>query len=88
MSKYIDLQIECQRMWNKKVWVLPVSIGVIGIVDRSYVGKISGSHNIYNLQILAILAILGTAHFLSRYCLWRQSKNSTYKLNPNAGLSL
>ena len=27
MSKYIDLQIECQRLWNKKVEVIPVIIG-------------------------------------------------------------
>ena len=24
MSKYVDLQIECQRIWNKKVEVIPV----------------------------------------------------------------
>ena len=27
MSKYVDLQIECQRLWNKKVEVIPVIIG-------------------------------------------------------------
>ena len=49
MSKYTDLQIECQRMWNKKVKVIPVIIGATGIVDRNiktYIGKIPGSHNI------------------------------------------
>ena len=30
MSKYIDLQIECQGMWNKKVEVIPVIIGQLG----------------------------------------------------------
>ena len=57
MIKYIDLQIECQKMWKKKVRVIPT-----GIIDRnikSYIGKISGSHNIYNLQRSAIL---GTTH--------------------------
>ena len=64
MSKYTDLQIECQRMWNKKVEVIPVIIGATRIVDRnimSYIRKIPGSHNIYNLQRSAIL---GTAHIL------------------------
>ena len=32
MSKYTDLQIECQRMWNKKVEVIPVIISATGIV--------------------------------------------------------
>ena len=27
INKYTDLQIECQRMWNKKVKVVPVIIG-------------------------------------------------------------
>ena len=26
MSKYVDLQIECHRLWNKKVEVIPVII--------------------------------------------------------------
>ena len=66
MSKYTGLQIECQRMWNKKVEVIKVIIGATGIVDRnikSYIRKIPGSHNIYNLQRSAIL---GTAHILRK----------------------
>ena len=66
MSKYTDLQIEGQRMWNKKVEVIPVIIGATGIVDRNihtYIGKIPGSHNIYNLQTSAIP---GTAHILRK----------------------
>ena len=35
MSKYVDLQIECQRIWNKKVEVIPVIIGSTGIVDKN-----------------------------------------------------
>ena len=35
MSKYVDLQIECQRLWNKKVDVIPVIIGATGIVERA-----------------------------------------------------
>ena len=52
MGKYIDLQIDCQRILNKKVEVITVIIGATGIVDRnikSCIGKISGSYNTYNL---------------------------------------
>ena len=66
MSKYVDLQIECQRIWNKKVEVIPVIIGATGIVDKNikkYVGRIPGCHNIYSLQRSAIP---GTAHILRK----------------------
>ena len=66
MSKYVDLRIECQRLWNKKVEVIPAIIGVTGIVDKNikkYVGRIPGYHNIYSLQRSAIL---GTAHILRK----------------------
>ena len=69
MSKYVDLQIECQRLWNKKVEVIPVIIGATGIVDKNikkYVGRIPGCNNIYSLQRSAIL---GNSTFLG---------NSTY----------
>ena len=66
MSKSVDLQIECQKLWNKKVEVILVIIGAIGIVDKNmkkYVGRIPGCHNIYSLQRSAIL---GTAHILMK----------------------
>ena len=52
-SKYVGLQIEWQRIWNKKVEVIPVMIGATGIVDKNikkYVGRIPGCHNICSLQ--------------------------------------
>ena len=66
MSKYVDLQIEYQRMWNKRVQVVPVIIGATGVIDKNikkYIGKIPGHHKIYNLQRSAIL---GTAHILRK----------------------
>ena len=62
MNKYVYLQIECERIWNKKVEVIPVIIGATGIVDKNikkYVGRIPGFYNIYSLQRSAIP---GTAH--------------------------
>ena len=69
MSKYVDLQIECQRIWNQKVEVIPIIIGATGIVDKNikmHVGRISGCHNIYSLQRSAIL---GTVHILRQLLL-------------------
>ena len=66
MNKYVDLQIECQRLWNKRVEVISVIIGATGIVDKNikkYVGRIPGCQNIYSLQRSAIL---GTAHILRK----------------------
>ena len=66
MSKYVDLQIECQRMWNKKVEVIPIIIRATGIVEKgiqSYLQKILGKHNLCNLQRSPIL---GTAHILGK----------------------
>ena len=66
MSKYVDLQIDCQRMWNKRVQVIPVIIGGTGVIDKNikkYIGKIPGHHHIYKLQRSAIL---GTAHILRK----------------------
>ena len=66
MNKYVDLQIECQRMWNKKIEVIPIVIGATGVVEKNltkYLSRIPGKHNIYNLQRSAIL---GTAHILRK----------------------
>ena len=49
MSKYVDVQIECQILWNKKVEVILVIIGTTGIVDKNikkYVGRIPGCQSI------------------------------------------
>ena len=66
MSQCVDLQIVCQRMWYKKIEVIPVTIGATGIVDKNkkkYVGRIPGHHSIYNLQRSAIQ---GTTHILRK----------------------
>ncbi len=66
MLKYVDLQIECQRMWTNKVEVVPIVIGATGVVERNmtkYLNKIPGKHNVYNLQRSAVL---GTAHILRK----------------------
>ena len=45
-------------MWNKKPEVIPVIIGISGLVKKNlkkYHGRIPGCHNISKLEISAIL---------------------------------
>jgi hypothetical protein len=47
--KYKDLTIEIQCMWNVKTKVIPVIIGVIGTISKSfrkYVSNIPGNHKV------------------------------------------
>ena len=64
--KYKNLAIEIQRMWNVKTKVIPVIIGAIGSISKSfrkYVSSIPGKHEVKELQKTAIL---GTAHILQK----------------------
>ena len=66
MTKYVDLQTECHRMWDKTVEVIPIFTGATAVVEMSlkkYLYKILGCHNIYNLQRSTTL---GTAHILMK----------------------
>jgi hypothetical protein len=60
--KQKDLITEIQRMWNVKAVVIPVIIGVIGTISKSfrqYLSNVPGKHEIKGLQKTATL---GTAH--------------------------
>jgi hypothetical protein len=53
-------------MWNVKTRVIPVIIGVIGTISKSfrkYVSSIPGNHEVRELQKTAIL---GTAQILRK----------------------
>jgi uncharacterized protein YutE (UPF0331/DUF86 family) len=53
-------------MWNAKTKAIPVIIGAIGIISKSfrkYVSNILGNHEVKELQKTAIL---GTAHILRK----------------------
>ena len=66
MSKYVNLQIEHQKMWNKKVEVILIIIRATGVVERNikkYLQRILSQHNIYTLQRSAIL---GTGQILRK----------------------
>jgi len=64
--KYKDLTTEIQRMWNVNTKVIPVIIGAIGTISKSfrkYVSNIPGKHEVNELQKTVIL---GTAHILRK----------------------
>jgi hypothetical protein len=66
VSKYKDLVIEIQRMWNVKATVIPQIIGETGTISeslRQYLSNIPGKQEIKELQKTAIL---GTAHILRK----------------------
>jgi len=64
--KYKNVCIEIQRMWNLKCTIVPVIIGVTGIVTRSLrknLEALPGKHSIDSLQKTAIL---GTSHIIRK----------------------
>jgi hypothetical protein len=64
--KYKDLTIEIQRMWNVKTKAIPVIIGALWTISKSfrkYVSNLPGNHKVKELQKTAIL---GTAHILRK----------------------
>jgi hypothetical protein len=51
--KYKDLTIETQRMWNVKARVIPVIIGAIRTISKSfrkYVSNIPENHDVKELK--------------------------------------
>jgi hypothetical protein len=53
-------------MWNVKTNVLPVIIGVIGIISKSFRKYLSNEPGIHEVKELQKTAILGTAHTLRK----------------------
>jgi len=66
LSKYKDLEIEIERMWNLKTSTVLVIIGALGLIKKgieNFLGKIPGNVKILELQKIVLL---GTAHILRR----------------------
>jgi len=62
--KYKSLCIEIQRMWNLKCTIVPVIIGVTGIVTRSLRKNLEAVKGKHSIDSLPNTAILGTAHIM------------------------
>ena len=65
-SKYKDLEIEIQKMWHLKTTVIPVVIGVLGMIKRKSedrIKQIPGNPRLHKMQKIVLN---GTAHLLRR----------------------
>ena len=68
ISKYQDLKIEIEILWEKQATVVPVVIGSLGAIQRDLRKHLRtiGLENISPSQ-LQKTALLGTAHILRKY---------------------
>jgi hypothetical protein len=64
--KYTYLTIEIQHMWNVKTKVIPVIIGTIGTISKSFRKYVSSIPEYHEVKELQKTAILGTAHILRK----------------------
>ena len=85
ITKYVDLQTEHHRMWDKTVEVVPIITGATGVVEKNLkknLNRILGCHNVYNLQRSAIQ---GTAHILRKVLFFKPDwtvQRTTNHVNP------
>ena len=68
ITKYQDLKIEVERLWERKATVVPVVIGALGAIPRDLTKHLNtlGLDKITPSQ-LQKAALLGTAHILRKY---------------------
>ena len=68
ISKYQDLKIEIERLWQKQVTVVPVVIGSLGAIPRDLRKHLRaiGLESISASQLQKTV-LLGTAHILRKY---------------------
>ena len=66
LSKYKDLEIEIARMWGMKTPIVPVVIGVLGVIKKGIdkqICKIPGKIDVAELRKIALL---GSAYILRK----------------------
>ena len=68
ISKYQDLNIEIERLWEKQATVVPVVIGSLGAIPRDLRKHLRtmGLESI-SLGQLQKTVLMGTAHILRKY---------------------
>ena len=66
LSKYKDLEIELGKSWNMKMKTVPIIVGALGVINRSfkkYLQEVPGKLSIHEIQKITLL---GTAHILRK----------------------
>lgn len=66
ISKYKDLEIEVNRMWNTRTKVVPIIVGALGSLKigfNNYVDMLPGQPS---KEVIQKIALMGTAHILRK----------------------
>ena len=66
LSKYKDLQIEIERMWQLKTTVIPVVIGALGMVKKEVLNHLKLIPGEPNLQEIQKIVLTSTSHILRK----------------------
>ena len=68
ITKYQDLKVEVERLWEKKATVVPVVIGALRAIPRDLVKYLKTlGHDKISPSQLQKAVLLGTAHILRKY---------------------
>ena len=66
LSKYKDLQIEIEWMWQLKTTVIPVVVGALGMVKKGVLNHLKSIPGEPNLQEIQKIVLTSTSHILRK----------------------
>ena len=88
LSKYKDVQIKVERMWQLKTLIIPIVVGALGLVKKGtakHLEKIPGKQNLAEIQKVVLT---NAAHMLRSvinisYSKKRSAQNKNPKTKKN-----